>query len=279
MKKLGIIIDSSAGINKKEAEKLGYYFLPILIDIDGKEYKSGEDLTYEDLIKKFKEEKDIEIKTAAISIGLMEETFKKASGENEKVIYIPISQKLSSVYSTAKRLSENFSNIHVYESNFISPWFYILFKEINNEWGFDETIKKLDYLNNNQKAYIIPKTLDKLYKGGRLKKTQYLTGNLLKISPIIKWNNGKLDENEILKTRNIKKGIKIGIENLINEQKDLKNKKYGFFIIDISSEKEYIIRILNDKGINKNQIEIVKIGSEVLSHLGPDFASFGIYNK
>ncbi len=74
-------------------------------------------------------------------------------------------------------------------------------------------------------GYVIPGTLDYLYKGGRITKTQYLAGSLLKIFPIVKVENGSLNDNDIIKGRTISKAIDKMIERVLKERDELMKQK------------------------------------------------------
>ena len=52
--KLAIVVDSSCGLTKKEAESRGWHFLPLYLDIDGKEYRDGIDITSDNFLDYYK---------------------------------------------------------------------------------------------------------------------------------------------------------------------------------------------------------------------------------
>ncbi len=283
MKKLGVILDSSCGLSKREAEEKGFMFLPIVIDFDGKEYYTGVDIDNEFLYKNMSLDKDV--KTAAIKMGHMEELFKKASKEYERVLFVSLSKHLSSINSTAKNLAKNISNnIYVYDSEFITPWILYLLpklkKIIDEEKDIEDAIKLMDKLKGKMTGYVIPGTLDYLYKGGRITKAQYLAGNFLKIFPIVRVENGSLSQKDIIKARTVNKALEKMVEIVLKEKKEFEEKEGvdSFIrILDINSKEMYdsLILKLENKGIDISQIETVSLTSEIIAHIGPKALGLG----
>ncbi|WP_429994896.1 DegV family protein, partial [Mycoplasmopsis bovis] len=56
--KYAIVTDSSIGLTKAQTEKLGWFFLPLNLVIDGVNYADGVDITSDTLFEKFTLESD-----------------------------------------------------------------------------------------------------------------------------------------------------------------------------------------------------------------------------
>ncbi len=277
MKKLGIILDSSCGLSKKEAEEKGFMFLPIVIDFEGKEYFSGIDIDNDFLIKNMQPE--TKVKTASVKLGEMEKVFKEAIQKYEKVIFITLSKHISSLNQMAKNLAKEISdNILVYDSEHITPWIIDLIPEIEKEMengDMDKIIEILESSKNKMFAYIILKNLDYLYRGGRISKTQYFAGNLLKIFPIIKVDNGKLDQHDVIKGRTKVKAIGKVVDAIEKDFKFLKSNynDYTFKVkvLNLNSEDDYNLTLekIKESTFGDKFDGEAHLAPEIVTHIGP----------
>ena len=273
--KTGIIIDSSFGITEKEAKKVGLYFIPIMVIMDGKEYKSGIDIDIDWLVKNLK--KDSDFKTAACNPSEIINVYRKALKDNDHVIYIPISKHLSSTIETAKMISnedEFKGKVTVYDSKFIGPWL-LQFKDkfknmIKGGATFDEFIEVLDSQKDRMIGWVYPNNLERLYHSGRLSRARYLSGSLLKITPIIEIKNGSLNDGEVIKTRSKEKAINIIVEKTLNSNNKIKNDGWkSKVIIVILGEKGESYELMKKK-FDDNNVKTITLSlpSEILGHVG-----------
>lgn len=199
--KIGIVVDSSCGLTKKQAEKKGWHYLPLYITIDGNEYKDGVEISPSTLTDFYKS--DSKVSTAATPIGFVDDLFDKLSKEYDQVIVYPISKHLSSQYQNLKVIAkkEKYSNIHIIESIGVT---HLILDDLlkfehdikNNEITYKQGINRMadPKLKEKSIVYLIPKTNDALLNGGRLTPAAHKIASLLKIVPIISFKEGKLEK-------------------------------------------------------------------------------------
>lgn len=281
MKKIGILLDSSSGLTAKEAKSYGFYFAPILIDFNDKEYKSGINIDTNFLLKKMKPE--TKISTAAITLGELKKQFDNALKEVEELVFISLSKHLSSINSTAKALAKQYNGkVHVYDSEFITPWLYELIPALRKLLKRNATVKEiydlLDIPKNHMLATLAPSSLDFLYKGGRITKRQYYGGNLLKIKPIIFVRNGAINEKDVLKTRTLAKTYEKMINFALADKKELEEKGYivefKILSMDKKENQELFKKKLEEKGVKK--LKETFLAPEIVAHVGPNAMGLGI---
>ncbi|WAM01233.1 DegV family protein [Mycoplasmopsis felis] len=53
MKNIAIVVDSSCGLTENQAKKLDLFYLPLMIEVDGKVYREGIDVSSENLFEVF----------------------------------------------------------------------------------------------------------------------------------------------------------------------------------------------------------------------------------
>lgn len=110
-----LMIDSAADIGKAEADRLGIIMIPMVITVGNEEYYDGVDLSpaefYEKLI-----ESSVLPKTSQINAFRFEEAFEKQLKNDDELIVITISSKLSGTYG-----GKNEERSKLYQRN-ISRW-------------------------------------------------------------------------------------------------------------------------------------------------------------
>lgn len=193
--KIAIIVDSSASLSVEEINKLGWNFLPLYINIDGKEYADGVDFTSENIFEFYK--KSSKAHTSASNLQEAKNLFDKLSKTHDKVIMYPISTELSSQYANLSVLAQEYDNIDVIQSKnicelIVLDLFNFLDKKIQSLSEYEEALKDLGTYKKDQQVLLVPKYPDSLVKGGRLSPTAAAIAKLLKIVPIIEFKNGAL---------------------------------------------------------------------------------------
>ncbi len=192
--KLGIIIDSSSGLNKTEANKKGWGFLPLHLFIDGKDYRDGIDLQASELFDVAKI--DSEVRTSSTSPAEILEVYKEMTNKFDHIIVYSLSKKLSSQNNNLKMLAGDFPNIHVLDSLSVASGIEHNCSHMESMANNGKDIKEiLEWGNkniNNSFTILIPKNLDWLVKGGRVNSNIASMAKMLKIVPQIKIEDGEL---------------------------------------------------------------------------------------
>lgn len=271
--KLAIVVDSSCGLSKKEAEKRGWYYLPIILNIDGKDYQDGIDITSKNFLKIYKE--DSIAKTACTPIGVALELIEKLSKENDFVVIYPISQGLSSQCQNLIMISKQHKNVFVIKSKNV---FSLMVKELvelekdvlSNELTVKQAIKRIEDSHNEDlpDGLLFPRNLNSLVKGGRLSPSAAKLAKLLRIFPVIGLQNGNLEKYD--------KGITFN-KTFINNSIDLykksikKYKPIQLLYFDIASdEADDLFDELTQKLDYKGPILRFSIPPVIAIHTGPN---------
>ncbi|MGX9357907.1 DegV family protein [Mycoplasma sp. 1781] len=266
--KIKIIVDSSSGLTEKQANELGWGFIPLQCEIDGKTYQIGRDIVVDDYAKMWRENKKINATTAASSPAINDIEINKYLNEYDLILVYPISKFLSSQTSFLKTQFQDNNKVYIVESKRIS--FLILkdlFKfesQINSGVSFKEAIKHFEI--NNERLILIPQFNDALVKGGRLSKGAAAIAKLLKIVPLIAFDNGVLEKDSI--GRVFTKSLEKTVTDMWNKNKDTPDGKVLFVL---HSDNEMIEELLTKfKNIINDQIPIYtyKLPADVSIHTG-----------
>lgn len=274
--KIAFVIDSSAGMTKKETNKLGWYFIPLLLTIDDKEYKDGIDITSEEYYKMINI--NMSVKTSASTPASIITMMEKLTKEYDHVIFYPLSMGLSSQVNNITSFSKDFDNVHVIQSvsvgHAIVSDIKILESMVKDGNSIEEIVAKGNALSVQQYGFAVPAEMDWLIKGGRVSPGVAQMAKMLKIVPIISFTeDGKLDK--FGKGRSFRKTITKATKT-IKEQ--LKDKDVQWSIYDggnpeLASHKKDIEDVLGIK------LETFWFPPIIGNHIGPGVIALMSHGK
>ena len=185
-----ILVDSSSELTKKEAEEKGFLFVPISVNIGGREYRDGVDLTkdkfYELLVNggEFPQ-------TSQPSPQAFLELFEQAKKNGDEVVAILLSSALSGTYQSAVLAKQmvDYEGIYLIDSLTATGVIQILAdyaKGLSEEGkGAAEVAERTDAFKARVHAIAMVDTLEFLQKGGRIGKTAAMIGELARLKPLI----------------------------------------------------------------------------------------------
>lgn len=219
MSRIAIMTDSNSGITQREADELGITVLPMPFYIDEQMYYEGIDLSQEQFYDFLKD--DREIKTSMPLVGEVTDKWKQLLQDYDEIVHIPMSSGLSSSYSTAQILAEDFADRVVVVNNqriSVTQRQSVLDAVAMAQKGMSarEICEVLEREKFESSIYIMLDTLYYLKKGGRITPAAAALGTLLKLKPVLQIQGEKLDA--FAKARTAKQGRNIMIDAI---RKDL----------------------------------------------------------
>ncbi|MCT4586171.1 MAG: DegV family protein [Peptostreptococcaceae bacterium] len=266
-----IVTDSVSDLPKDIIDEYNIKVIPLKVMVGGKEYKDGVDLDTNKMFKMLEENNNIKISTSQINILEFENTFKDVSNETKDILCITLSSALSGTYNCACQAKENLNdlNIEIVDSKGITLGFGLLVIKAAKlaKSGMDlKTIKaEIEKMRDNLNYNIVFDTLEYAYRGGRIKKSEYLLGNLFNIKPIITMKDGQMVVKE--KVRGRKKAIKTIMNNIKKANISLDGKEIG---INHANDVEYLNDLKNAilKEYNPKEIIESNVGCTVAVYSG-----------
>lgn len=197
MSRVAVLTDSNSGLTNKQAEEIGAYVLPMPFMVDGEEFFEGISLTQEkfyDLLASG----EADVSTSQPSMESVLVKWDELLKDYDEVVYIPMSSGLSSSYSTAKMLSEDYENVEVVNNQRISVTqrnSVIDAVQLSNKGYCAKEIREyLERVKFNSSIYIMLDTLKYLKKGGRITPAAAALGTILRIKPVLQIQGEKLDQ-------------------------------------------------------------------------------------
>lgn len=198
MNKVKILTDSTADLSKEMLEKYNIASIPLKVNFGDESYRDGIDITTDELYKKVKET-GILPKTSAVAPGEFILEFDKWINEGYDIVYIGIGSTISGTLQAALVAKAEFDDerIHLVDSKNLSSGIALLVLKasdlVKEGLSAKEVAEEIRKLVPKVRSQFAIQVLDYLHKGGRASGTQALVGNFLRIRPIIKVIDGKLD--------------------------------------------------------------------------------------
>ncbi len=242
MSKVKIFVDTGADLSKELLEKYDIDVINFICTFGEKSYVAGEELSNEEFYEKLERSDELP-KTSQTSPAVMYEKLSEAAKEYDTVVFFTISKEASGEYNNARMNAEIImeenpsSDVRIVDTMTFSAYIgetAIKFRELLNcgkdvDTALSEALKMLDYYE----VYILVDSLKFLQKGGRIKKTAAIVGELLEIKPVLGIRDGLIEPIE--KIRGKKKMIK-KLLDLIEESPEFDSANKEFIIVESSKE-------------------------------------------
>lgn len=191
-----LLVDSSADCRLED--KTIDYMVPLTVNIDGAEYKSGIDITSDEFYEKLLAAKDFP-RTSQPSPQEFLEIFEQVKESGDEVVCLCLSSNLSGTYQSAvmARKMVDYDGIYVVDTLAVTHLTGLIAKYardlINKGLTAAEIAEKCEEIKGKIKVLAGVDTLEYLYKGGRLSRTSATVGEIAGIKPIIELVDGKVE--------------------------------------------------------------------------------------
>ncbi len=278
MEKIAILTDSTSDLPKSLMCLDNVYVIPLYVNMDGKYYKDGVDVSLDDVNLYNENNKKNLAKSSAPSPGDFDDIIKKIRDDGyEKIIAIMVSSNLSATFQILNIQASEDPNIKVIDSKSASLGESLLLVYsldlINEGLSFDEISIRLDQVIDSKDLYVWFDSLENLKAGGRLTAHVSKALGILNLKPLLKFNkDGKIDLIK-LKVKE-KRAIKQLVERVREDLKD--SRKYYLGLIHGSDESSVSDIEKQAKDLIDNSLGYFKntFGSVVGVHVGSKAYAF-----
>ncbi|GAE26505.1 DegV family protein [Halalkalibacter wakoensis JCM 9140] len=205
-KSVAVVTDSTAYLPENIRTDLAIEMVPLNVVFGKESYREEVDLITDQFYQKMKSATELPT-TSQPAIGEFVTLFEKLANEGYKqVVTIHLSSKISGTFQSAVSAGEMVEGIDVYGFDTevsCSPQGYYVLKAArmaNAGQDAEAIMEKLTAMKETAKAYFMVDNLNHLHRGGRLSGAQLLVGNLLKIKPILHFEEGSIVPFEKVRT-------------------------------------------------------------------------------
>lgn len=224
--KLAVVTDSSAFLPETIKNHSDLYIIPVPVIIDGKSYNEGVDIEADEYYDMLNSSKEFPT-TSQPALGEVIELYENLAAKGyDTILSIHLSGGISGFVATLNTIKDEIDGVQVipYDSKITSmPMGHMVESAIQMKDAgktLEEIVQHLDMIRDNTYAYLIVDDLNNLVRGGRLTNGAALIGGLLKIKPILTFNNGKIELFE--KIRSSKKAFNRAEEVIGQRDEEIK---------------------------------------------------------
>ena len=284
--KTAIMTDTNSGINKKEADELGIFLLPMPVIVKDKTYLEGIDISLGEMYEMM--EDGIETSTSQPSPGSLMEMWDDILEEYDEVVHIPMTSGLSGSCENARGLARGYKGrVIVVDNHRISvpQRESVLEAKKMADMGKNgqEIAEYLEESGRDSSIYITVSDLKYLQRSGRLGSTSAFLGSLLNIKPILTIQSEKIDA--FAKCRGIKlceRKMIEALENDINVRfKDVPKENIQVVVAGTLKEQDEIDEWTKavQEAFPYSRVYYNALPCSILSHAGPGCKGLGAVVK
>lgn len=205
--KIAVLTDSTAYIPKEMREEHHIHMIPLQVVFGEKTFREETELDWRSFYKEVKNHDELPT-TSQPSFGELIALYEELGKTYDAVISIHLSSGISGTYNSAASANTMVDHIKVYpfdsEISCLAQGFYALKAAQLIKDGVDspeEIIKELEEMKKTVRAYFMVDDLSHLQRGGRLSSAQAFIGGLLKVKPILHFDNKVIVPFEKIRTR------------------------------------------------------------------------------
>ena len=264
-----IVTDSTSDLPKEFAESLGISVIPLNVHFGTDVFKDGIDIKPDAFYEKLISGSQLPT-TSQPSVGDFLNLYDDLAKNNEEIVSVHISDKLSGTLNSARQAKEQYkgtARIETVDSKHGSMGLGLIAVQASrvakNGGNVDDVLSSISQSIDSVKFFVLLDTLEYLQKGGRIGKARAFMGNLLKLKPILSTRDGEVFPFERARSRI--KGID-RIFSLVEENLPLSD--LAVFYSTTQSEAEDFADRLS-QFIPSGDIIMSQIGPVVGTHAGP----------
>lgn len=274
MGKIRIVADSTCDLSKELIEEYQITVMPLCIVMDDKSYYDGVEVTPEEIYH-WADANKTTPKTAAVTFEKATEVLKPMTEAGDEIIFIGISEKMSTTCNIIRMLKEEwgYENIYSVDSMNLSTGIglQVLYAAELTKEGCpaSEIVEKVEARRDKVRASFVVDTLTYLARGGRCNAVTALLANTLQLKPKIVVSDGAMG---------VAKKYRGNLNSvLIKYTKDLETEllnadKTRVFITHSGCSDETIagVRAYLESLNYFENITVTRAGGVISSHCGPN---------
>lgn len=281
--KIAVMTDSTSYIPQHILEKNNIRTVPLSVTLEnGENYKENISIFANEFHEILRTSKSIPT-TSQPAIGEMISAYEAYRDEGyTDVIVIHLSSGISGAYQTAMQASTMVEGIRVHpvDSKIAClPEGSLVLRALDLiEQGLDveAILADLDDMVQHVGAFLVVDDLKNLHKSGRITGAQAWIGNLLKMKPVLTFEDGLIVPYEKVRTK--KRALKLIEDKAVELSNQYEQSTIMVIGGDDRTESQGVYNGLKEKYPNKN-IVFSELGPVITSHLGLGGFGIGVVNR
>ncbi len=271
MKKHAIIIDSTVYLTEKQIKDNELTVVSLNV-VEGDISKREVDVDNNYIFSR--QDAGASFTTSQPSPGEFLENYEELLAKGyEKVFVVCLSKNISGTYQSAnlaKNMLDNPDKIYIFDTMLAAFGTEMIaeqvIKMVNENKSEKDIINRIDNIISTAGQMFTVENLFSLVKGGRISGTSAAIGTVLRIKPIIKIVNGKLEV--INKERTYKKVHNYMVQNVIEDSKEFKKLTFRVTSHNSLGSAENLKAIIEEKFPNAEIVFTTYLGPVFSIHVG-----------
>lgn len=185
-----VVVDSTADMPPQVLAANDITAVPVLIQFGNETLRDGLDIDKDEFFRRMAEA-DVLPRTAAPSVGMFEEAFRRLSADGSEILSISLAGGLSATFGAARQAAAlvEGARITCFDSmTTTAPMGYLAVAAARAARAgrtLEEIVTLLEELRERVVLYVALDTLRYLEKGGRIGRMRALLGTMLSVKPIL----------------------------------------------------------------------------------------------
>ena len=277
-----IMADRSADIPYEFVKEHDLRILPFYINIGDESILADAEYGAEEFYNLLKTSEE-NPKTSQCTPDFVENLFRELGKNGDPVVYVSIPQNASGAFATANMMAQQLieeenMDITVIDSKTFSMGIGVPVMEAvimaENGATKEEIISFLTETFERDSVYFVVDDLGYLKKGGRIKASTAVIGEILDIKPVLTNNDGMVEVYQ--KVRGGKKALAKLVEEAENKM-DCPSENEIYLLSADAEEKAELLKKMIEKKVMPKEIKSYPVGPVITTHAG--LGVVGIYFK
>ncbi|HDI0137945.1 TPA: fatty acid kinase binding subunit FakB1 [Staphylococcus aureus] len=282
--KIAVMTDSTSYLSQDLIDKYNIQIAPLSVTFDdGKNFTESNEIAIEEFYNKMASSQTIPTTSQpAIGEWITKYEMLRDQGYTD-IIVICLSSGISGSYQSSYQAGEMIEgvNVHAFDSKLAAmiEGCYVLRAIEMVEEGYEpqQIIDDLTNMREHTGAYLIVDDLKNLQKSGRITGAQAWVGTLLKMKPVLKFEDGKIIPEEKVRTK--KRAIQTLEKKVLDIVKDFE--EVTLFVIngDHFEDGQALYKKLQEDCPSGYQVAYSEFGPVVAAHLGSGGLGLGYVGR
>lgn len=196
--KTAIVTDSASYLSAADVEKYDIHVVPITVIFGQQTYLENVEITSKEFYERMRTAPELPT-TTQITLGQMQTMYDQlAEAGYDAVISIHLSSGITSFITNLESYLPNVTNIKIYPFDSLitaageADMVLLAAKLVAAGYTPEQVIEQLKKIRETTDVYFVVDNLSHLVRTGRLSNASGLVGNLLRIKPVLTFQDGKI---------------------------------------------------------------------------------------
>jgi len=267
-----IVTDSGADITQTECRELGVTMVPLKVEVNGKSYQSGVDITPDQFYDMMDASPTMPI-TSTPSVGEFAAVYEALAKEDPDILSIHLSSGLSGTFNAAVQAASEVkgASIHLIDTLTLSAgtaWQVRAAAEmVKANLSKENILAKLRQIQDASSCFFTLPDLKYLIAGGRISHLKGLLASLLGIKPVIEVSKKDGKYYDVGKKRSFQKAIE-SIAESIGSVIPVGSRIQAQVVTASNPSGAELLKQAMDKSFNVEWLPVVTLGTALGAHTG-----------